>query len=172
MTTSLGPDVTTEPDGGEPAPVRRRDTSNPHVARQRALGVLFQADLRGVDAVGVLDAADADPSLRGVLADDEDGEVVVLEAFTRTLVSGVNRERAALDAVISQHARGWQISRMPVVDRTILRLATFELLHESTPHAVVIDEAVGFAKDLSTEDSSRYVNGVLEAIRRAYATES
>jgi N utilization substance protein B len=81
-------------------------------------------------------------------------------------VRGVGDHRGDLDRVIEQFARRWTVARMPVVDRNVLRLGAYELLHEDTSAAVVIDEAVEFAKDLSTENSARFVNGVLESIRK------
>ncbi len=176
---------------------RRTDTPDPRRSRQRALRVLFQADVRGLAAGDLLDALDADPRAR-LLLDDADalasagadpssaaaaagpagapttrtapsepvGEPVVIDGFTRSLVRGVDAHRDDIDALITRFARRWSIRRMPVVDRTVLRLATYELLHEDTPAAVVIDEAVTAAKTLSTDDSGRYVNGVLEAVRR------
>ncbi|MFO7778074.1 MAG: transcription antitermination factor NusB [Nitriliruptoraceae bacterium] len=89
-----------------------------------------------------------------------------LDGFTRGLVLGVESHRAAIEDLITRYSRRWAISRMPVVDRNVLRLATYELLHEPTPAAVVIDEAIDLAKRLSTEDSGRFVNGVLESIRK------
>ena len=170
---------------------RRTDTADPRRARERALKILFQADVRGVPADRTLARLTDDPAARAMLdeADDLTSEEVLLapptggaaatssagrrdqgvpgiDDFTRSLVLGVVEHRDEVDALISRFARRWQISRMPVVDRTVLRLATFELLHESTPPAVVIDEAVGLAKSLSTDDSGRYVNGVLESIRK------
>ncbi|MEX0705766.1 MAG: transcription antitermination factor NusB [Nitriliruptoraceae bacterium] len=160
--------------------IRRTDTSNPHRSRSRALRLLFQADLRGVDARELLEEAAADRSVTGLLDEvdgerEDDGELETarrlrsvgpIDGFTRTLVIGVVNQRSDLDARITRFSRSWQVARMPVVDRTVLRLATFELLQQDTPAAVVIDEAVEFAKDLSTGDSGRFVNGVLEAIRR------
>jgi transcription antitermination protein NusB len=89
-----------------------------------------------------------------------------LDGFTRALVLGVESHRTAIEELITRYSRRWAISRMPVVDRNVLRLATYELLHEPTPPAVVIDEAISLAKRLSTDDSGRFVNGVLESIRR------
>ncbi|MCC5948744.1 MAG: transcription antitermination factor NusB [Nitriliruptoraceae bacterium] len=97
----------------------------------------------------------------------EDGSP--LDGFTRSLVAGVHADRERIDGLIARFARNWQISRMPAVDRTVLRLAVYELIHEDTSAAIVIDEAVGLAKSLSTDDSGRYVNGVLESIRRELA---
>lgn len=92
-----------------------------------------------------------------------------LDGFTRALVLGVESHRVDIEELITRYARRWAIPRMPVVDRNVLRLATYELLHEPTPPAVVIDEAIGLAKRLSTDDSGRFVNGVLESIRKELA---
>lgn len=126
-----------------------------HEARRRALELLYEADLRRHDAVAVLERAavdrDADP----------------IDDFTATLVRGVGDHLADLDAIIGRYAKGWTIARMPVVDRNLLRLGVYELLvSHDAPAAVVIDEMVELAKDLSTDDSPRYVNGVLSAVLR------
>lgn len=146
--------------------VRRTDTRDPHRARQRALRILFQAELRQMDPLRVLRQAEESIDARRILDDSDVGEPTEIDEFTGALVAGVARHRAELDTLIQQHARRWQISRMPVVDRVVLRLATYELRHESTAPAVVIDEAIGFAKAWSTDDSGRYINGVLEAVRK------
>lgn len=172
------------PSDPHPGP-RRRDTDDPHHARTRALKILFQADVRGADPMALLDELDRDVAARAMLDDldelsdaatrpasrgpGEPGQARPLDGFTRSLVAGVAAHREEIDELISRYARRWQIPRMPVVDRTVLRLATGELLHEPTPPAVVIDEAVGLAKALSTDDSGRYVNGVLESIRKDLA---
>ena len=84
------------------------------------------------------------------------------------LVRGVGAQRGRIDGLIGEAARGWELSRMPALDRAILRLATFELLaHTETPVAVVIDEAVELAKEYSTDASSGFVNGVLTTVARA-----
>ncbi|MFA9445641.1 transcription antitermination factor NusB [Egicoccus sp. AB-alg6-2] len=153
---------------------RRQGTHDPRRARERALKILFQADLRNADPLETLERVTTDASARAML-DDLDvpaaGEVSPIDAFTRRLVVGVNEHRVEIDQLIERFARRWAISRMPVVDRTVLRLATFELTHEDTSPAVVINEAVELAKSLSTDDSGRYVNGVLESVRRSVAGE-
>ncbi|MBS3939800.1 MAG: transcription antitermination factor NusB, partial [Actinobacteria bacterium] len=179
---------------------RRTDTRDPRRSRERALKILFQADLRGDDAVATLDEVANDPSARAML-DDLDGlhdetdavadvraqarldaesgttletsarDVAPIDGFTRRLVEGVSANRDEIDQTIERFARRWAIHRMPVVDRTVLRLATYELLHDDTSPAVVINEAVDLAKSLSTDDSGRYVNGVLESVRRLAAGE-
>jgi transcription antitermination factor NusB len=111
----------------------------------------------------------AEPAAEADEPDGADGGVPPVDGFTRALVLGVHDHAAEIDELISRFARRWSIARMPVVDRTVLRLATYELLHEPTGAAVVINEAVELAKSLSTDDSGRYVNGVLESIRKEIA---
>jgi N utilization substance protein B len=87
------------------------------------------------------------------------------DPFTVALLTGVDAEGVRIDGLLSSAAVGWEIARMPVVDRTILRLATWELLaRPDVPVAVVIDEAVELAKQYSTEQSGGFVNGVLSTI--------
>jgi transcription antitermination protein NusB len=106
----------------------------------------------------------AEPSAHG---DGPDQEGEDLPAFAQELLEGVTATRDELDLVIGQYAREWTVERMPPVDRTILRLACYELLYRpDTPVGAAIDEAVAAAKELSTEDSGRFVNGVLGAIAR------
>ena len=81
------------------------------------------------------------------------------------LVSGVAERRDDIDALIIEHARNWELDRMPALDRALLRLATYELAHRpDVPTGAVISEAVDLAKRYSTDDSGRFVNGVLSAI--------
>ena len=81
------------------------------------------------------------------------------------LVVGVEDHQAELDALIADHARNWSLERMPAIDRNLLRLALYELMERpDVPVAVVIDEAVELAKRFSTDDSGRFVNGMLSAI--------
>ena len=87
-----------------------------------------------------------------------------LPARAQRMVDGVAGHVADLDAAIERASRGWRVERMAVVDRCVLRLALFELLHTETPPAVVIDQAVELAKTYSTARSGRFVNGVLGAI--------
>ena len=124
-------------------------------ARKRAVDVLYEADLRGSDALELLREriADAAPP--------------VPEHAVR-LVEGVHEHATRIDELIDTHASGWSIGRLPDVDRAILRMAVYELLWvDDVPDAVVIDEAVELAKTLSTDDSGSYVNGVLGAVVRA-----
>ncbi len=97
---------------------------------------------------------------------------VALRDFTQRLVSGTLANRDDLDAIISRQADHWRLARMPIVDRNILRLALFELLHEpSTPRPVVIDEALEIAKRFSTPRSSQFINGILDGVLKARKEE-
>jgi N utilization substance protein B len=118
-------------------------------ARKRAVDLLFEADARGVDPVALLVERVGSP------------DVPPINDYTVTLVEGVTAHRDEIDRLISEHAEGWTLARMPAVDRAVLRLGLFELLWSDVPAAVAIDEAVELAKTLSTEHSPRYVNGVL-----------
>lgn len=117
-------------------------------ARERALSLLYEAELKDVSTAEVLAELPLEP-----------------EPFVVELVRGVGDHRPALDAVVARFAIDWALDRMPVVDRNVLRLAVFELLHRpDTPVGAVISEAVELAKRYSTEDSGRFVNGVLAGV--------
>lgn len=117
-------------------------------ARERALYRLYEAESKGVEP-------------RQVLAE----QVLPPDELTSLLVEGVEDHRDELDELIAGQAHGWTLERMPAIDRNVLRLATFELAHRpDVPVAVVIDEAVELAKRFSTDDSGRFVNGVLSAL--------
>ena len=154
-----------QPTTGAPRP----GTRDPHRSRMRALKVLFQADLRGDAADAVLDRVLADPQALALLDDqdeDEAGTTGQIDAYAQQLVRGVAANRPDLDALIDQFSRRWSVARMPAVDRNVLRLAAYEVQFEDTSPAVVIDEALELVKGMSTDNSARFVNGVLEAIRR------
>jgi len=90
---------------------------------------------------------------------------VAPEEYAAQLVLGVERRAEEVNRLLGRHATGWAVERMPMVDRCVLRMAAYELLDElEVPVAVVLDEAVELAKTYSTEDSGRYVNGVLSAV--------
>src|SRR4051812_48618622 len=123
-------------------------------ARKRAVDVLYESDVRGVEAVKTLAErlAQADPPVPD---------------YAIGLVEGVTGRLADIDDVITQHSEGWSVERMPAVDRAVLRLALYEMLwRDDVPDAVVIDEAVELAKSLSTDESPRFVNGVLGRVMR------
>jgi N utilization substance protein B len=120
-------------------------------ARETALGLLYEADVRGEDP-----------------ADTLARQVVAPVPYARDLVEGVAAHRDEIDARLRGASHGWTLERMAVVDRAVLRVATFELAHRpDVPTGVVVDEAVELAKQYSTEDSGRFVNGVLGALARA-----
>jgi transcription antitermination protein NusB len=117
-------------------------------ARERALILLYEAETKGVSPSDVLAAQVATP-----------------DELTVMLVRGVEQHMPQLDAAIAAHAKGWTLARMPAIDRNVLRVAAFELLgRHDVPVAVVLDEAVELAKRFSTDDSGRFVNGVLAAL--------
>jgi N utilization substance protein B len=129
---------------------RRRD------ARRLAVSILYQADMAGRSALEVLQE-------RRALG-------IRVPGFTEDLVTGVEERRTELDRLLGEHAEGWSVPRMAAVDRAVLRLACYELLfRDDVPTAVAIDEAVAAAKELSTADSGRFVNGVLGRIARERA---
>ena len=118
-------------------------------ARKRALDVLFEADQRGLDAVSVL-------AERVRRADPPVPEYAV------EIVEGVSAHLERIDELLATYAQGWTVDRMPGVDRTLLRLSTWELLwNDEVPDAVAIDEAVELAHALSTDESPAFVNGLL-----------
>lgn len=118
--------------------------------RERALSLLYEAETKSVSGEDVLG-----------------GLVVPVDDTVREIVLGVDRRRRDIDSAISARAEGWTIERMPIIDRLILRMATFEIMESmDVPLAVILDEAVELAKRFSTDDSGRYVNGVLAAIGR------
>jgi N utilization substance protein B len=123
-------------------------------ARKRALDLLYAAELRGEDPVEVLDAAAAE------------GEGPT-NPYTGALVRGVTEHRTRIDELLAQYAQGWTLDRMPAVDRNALRLGVFELLYvEDVPAAVAVSEAVALVRNLSTDDSPAFVNGVLGTMLR------
>lgn len=126
--------------------------------REQALQALYAVD------VGSRDAADALDEIVGARASADH------RTFVRELVLGTLDGREEADALISEHLRGWTLERLPSLDRLILRMATYELRHRpQTPEAVIVNEAVELAKKFSTEESGKYVNGVLSAIGRGRA---
>jgi N utilization substance protein B len=127
-------------------------------ARKRALDVLFECEVRGLPLGETLDER--------VLA----GEPPVNE-YTVTLVRGIAEHQARIDELISTYSQGWSLERMPAVDRNVLRLGILEILYvDEVPDAVAVTEAMNLVRDLSTDDSPAFVNGVLGAVLRDKAT--
>ena len=132
------------------APVRKGSRSK---ARKRALDILFESEARAEDPLEVL---------RRRIAGSEAPPV---SDFARTLVEGVVAHRDHIDASLGEMARGWSVERMAAVDRAILRIGAFEVLFtDDVDDAVAIDEAITLARELSTDDSPRFVNGVLAGL--------
>jgi N utilization substance protein B len=124
-------------------------------ARKRALDVLYEADMRGDPIVEVLGSA---------LARIPDPRPAHL-GYTTTLVEGVAAHLDRIDELVASYAEGWTLDRMPVIDRNLARLAVYELLYvDEIDDPVAINEAVELAKQLSTDDSPRFLNGLLGRI--------
>jgi N utilization substance protein B len=155
------------PPGG-PSGLRRQ-------AREAALQCLFQWEAHGVDDPANVPAMDSDFwRLRATSGEEEapvqEAAVPPLPPKARTfaekLVQGVCAERVQIDGLLEKFASNFRLSRLAAVDRNILRLAVYELLHpEEAPPAVVLNEAIEIAKRFGTEDSGRFVNGLLDRIR-------
>jgi transcription antitermination factor NusB len=125
-----------------------------HQARKRAVDLLFEAEARGLSAAEVAES-------RAALT-DSNHDVSPLNTYTVTVARGVSEHAAHIDELITSYLHGWTLERLPAVDRAILRVAVWELLHaEDVPEPVAVDEAVQLAKELSTDDSPGFVNGVL-----------
>jgi N utilization substance protein B len=103
---------------------------------------------------------------RGLGADDLIAEQVLApDAYTSTLLAGVERHMDQIDGLITRFSTGWPLQRMPALDRAVLRVAVYELGHEpEIPAAVILNEAVEFANTYSTDDSGKFVNGLLSAV--------
>lgn len=101
----------------------------------------------------------------------ESGESPERDEFMESLVRGTAAESSGIDRKITAHSAHWRLDRMPAVDRNILRLAVFEMMHQGTPPAVVIDEALELARRFSGEESVGFINGVLDAVRKEIAEE-
>lgn len=142
---------------------RTTHSSTQTKARKRALDILFEAELRDADPLGTLAerAADAEPPVRD---------------YTRELVRGVAARQPDIDArIVAALADGWSLKRLPRVDRTVMRIAVYEIDHTAVPDAVAVSEAVGLVSQLSTDDSPSFVNGVLGTVvetKKAPATSA
>ena len=129
-------------------------------ARKRALDLLFEAEQRGVNAADLLRERLAAPVTEAPLSE-----------FTADLVSGVVDHWAQIDELITTYSQGWTLQRMPAVDRAILRLGAYEVLFaQEVPEPVAISEWVGLATELSTDDSPRFVNGLLARLAEVKPT--
>ena len=127
-------------------------------ARKRALDMLYAADLRGESATDSLE--------RAISA----GEGPTND-YTASLVRGVSEHAARIDELLADFSEGWTLERMPAVDRNVLRLGVWELLYaDDVPDAVAVSEAAALVRELSTDDSPTFVNGILGAIQKQKPT--
>jgi N utilization substance protein B len=125
-------------------------------ARKQALDLLYETDIRGTNLLETLTERDIPP---------EGPDARPIREYTRELVNGVSENRRKIDELITTYAQGWDMDRLPAVDRNILRLGIYEILWSSSvPTSVAIDEALDLAKELSSDDSSKYIHGVLGRI--------
>ena len=122
-------------------------------ARSRAVEVAYEQDLRGEDA------EDALTSLASRMQ-------APVNPYTEEIVRGVQAHRDQIDEILSTYAQGWTLERMPTVDRAILRVGTWELLWGDVPDGAVLAEAVQLANELSTDESGKYINGLLARIQK------
>jgi N utilization substance protein B len=119
-------------------------------ARERALELLYEAETKQTTCAAILD-----------------GLPVAPDPYATTIAKGVDEDVETIDAVIRDNAKGWTLERMPAVDRAVLRMATYELMHcRDVPVAVAISEAVELAQQFSTEESGRFVNGLLGSVAK------
>ena len=152
------------------ASAERRSTERPeresrHRGRETAVQMLYQWEVGRVSMFEVRQTFWTGPAASEALGDE-------LRAFATRLADGVSSSIADIDPMITEAAQNWRLERMNVLDRLILRLAIYEFLHEpETPARVVINEALELARTFSTDDSVRFINGVLDAVRRTLKRE-
>ncbi|MCX6448868.1 MAG: transcription antitermination factor NusB [Actinobacteria bacterium] len=125
-------------------------------ARKQSLDLLYEGDIRGQAPADLL-------ALRDVI--DEGPDARPIREYTKELIFGIAENRRKIDELISTYAQGWDMDRLPAVDRNILRLGIYEILwSKDLEDAIAIDEALNLAKELSTDDSATYIHGVLGRI--------
>jgi N utilization substance protein B len=125
-------------------------------ARKQALDLLYEADIRGSSSLELLQSRD-------VIEEGPDARPI--RDFTRDLISGVTANSRKIDELITTYAQGWDMDRLPAVDRNILRLAIYEIVWSADlADGIAIDEALTLAKELSTDESAGYIHGVLGKI--------
>jgi N utilization substance protein B len=133
-----------------------------HKSREHALQLLFQADIRRQQPDEAITAY-----YDSLLLSGADEERPTEDPFLEQLVRGTIQTMTTLDQAIAGHSEHWRLERMPVVDRNILRLAVYEMTTVGTPAPVVIDEALELARRFSSDESVSFINGVLDAVKRA-----
>lgn len=133
-------------------------------ARKRAVDAVFAADLRKISPLTLLDEVAA-------LTSDRQNQDEIF-GYARQIVTGVIEDYDAIDDLLDTYSQGWAIDRMPNLDRAILRCAVWEIMHnDEVPDAVAINEAVEMAKELSTDDSGSFINGLLSRISATKAAK-
>ena len=154
------------------------ESANRHKAREAALQMLYQWEVgrvSGHEAVRTYwPGRDAPPSPEDEHADQQPEEAVDDRGrtFANALVTGTIERVGEADQLIAAHSRNWRVERMAVIDRLVMRLAIYELLAEQdTPAKVIINEALELARTFSADDSVRFINGVLDAVRRSLSRE-
>jgi N utilization substance protein B len=134
-----------------------------HRSRYRAVQILYQMDMRN------LSPEEAIRAYYDTLYSEEHEEPQHPDEFMEQLVCGTESKRPEIDSRIELHSENWKLDRMPVVDRNLLRMAVFEILTGKTPAAIIIDEALELARRMSGDEAVKFVNGVLDAVRKAEA---
>ena len=134
-----------------PDPADRRSghdgIGTPREARERALALLYEAEAKEESGTDVVAGLPVEP-----------------EPYAAEIVAGVTANQGEIDELLRRFAKGWNLERMPAIDRSLLRMSVWELVHTDLPIGVVISEAVELAKRYSTDDSHRFVNGMLSGI--------
>ena len=130
-------------------------------SRQHALQMLYLLDMREQPV------EEAIRSFYASLASEEAEPIEAGDSFAEELVHGTLANKVSIDQAIAKHSQHWRLDRMAVVDRNLLRLATYEMAHRKTPAAVVIDQALELASKFSAPESVSFLNGVLDAIRKS-----
>jgi transcription antitermination protein NusB len=125
-------------------------------ARKRALDAIFAADIRKESPEVLLEVTHEQ------VADRQNQDEIF--TYAKDLVVGVVENHEEIDDLIETYSEGWSLERMPNVDRAILRIAIWEILHSDTPSGVVVNEAVELAKEYSTEESGGFINGLLSRV--------
>ena len=133
-----------------------------HRSRYRAVQILYQIDMRN------LSPEEAIRAYYDTLYSEEHEEPQRPDDFMEQLVHGTHAKRADIDSRIEQHSANWKLERMPVVDRNLLRMAVYEILAGNTPAPIVIDEALELARRMSGDEAVKFVNGVLDAVRKSH----
>ena len=125
-------------------------------ARKQTLDLLYEADIRGTSAAELLTVRDVE---------EEGPDSRPIREFTKVLVSGVMEKKRKIDELITTYAQGWDMDRLPTVDRNILRIGIYEIVwSDDLADGIAIDEALNLAKELSTDESATYIHGVLGRI--------